>query len=292
MNTMQKVLRRLQGVRTGAAQDTTLLPRAGAARRDALTCISLSQLARLLARIPYFEDKINLVALYRLNAANGLYVLREDSDCAVRLREILAKNHLQGVAAAALIADLDVEINASTPAVLEKARNFRKIHFGCGGNYLDGWLNADFGLHQRENYVRLNLCERLPLPEQHFDFAFAEDFLEHLDQADSLIFLGEAFRALRMGGVLRLSFPGLEGVLRKHYDYRDPLTAYAGKLDAYLYWDHLHFYSRDELALAARHIGFRTVEFPQFAESTHVELRGLDTREHQKELNTYAELTR
>ena len=94
------------------------------------------------------------------------------------------------------------------------------------------------------------------------------------------------------GGVLRLSFPGLEGVLPKHYPTSDYECAVVGRHEAYEMWAHLHFYSKEELSLVARHIGFREVEFVEYGVSQHEPLKGLDTRAHQIGLNTYVELTK
>lgn len=254
--------------------------------------LSLAQVTKLLSKIPYFEDKINLVALYQLDHSNGRYTLKSEIEVAEKLNKILFKNHLAESKIAELLAGIDRDINEETPNVCAKLQRFDKIHFACGGNYLDDWLNIDFANREQANYLRLNLCERLPFPDGHFKFGFAEDFLEHLGQDDSIIFLAEAYRSLQKGGVLRLSFPGLEGVLNKHYLFDQALTTYAGKLDAYLYWDHFHFYSMDELRTVAKHIGFCGIEFVKFGESKHQKLCGLDTREHQKDLNTYVELTK
>lgn len=48
----------------------------------------------------------------------------------------------------------------------------------------------------------------------------------------------------------------------------------------------------DELRTVAKHIGFSGIEFVKFGESKHQQLCNLDTREHQKDLNTYVELTK
>jgi len=257
--------------------------------------LSLSQLTKLLGVIPYFEDKINLVKLYQLDFS-GMYGLKKEQAVKSKLEKLLAKNNLDDSDLAIVLMGIDKHINAKTSAVSDKSHRFDNVHFACGGNYFDDWLNVDFAHIEQDNYLRLNLCERLPFSDGHFKFGFAEDFLEHLGQDDSLTFLAEVHRCMQAGGVLRLSFPGLEGVLRKHYlKNENNLPSYDVKLDAYLYWGHLHFYSKDELTTVANHIGYNKVEFVEFVEfgqSIHKELCGLDTREHQKDLNTYAELTK
>lgn len=177
-----------------------------------------------------------------------------------------------------------------------------RIHYGCGKNILAGWLNVD-GFDESypdgaiesgiaENIFCCNLADRHPFPENYFRFGFCEDFIEHMDQADSLIFLEEAYRTFAPGGVLRLSFPGFENVLKKHFNRADFDTFAAAKRDAYSMWTHKHFYCKEALSIAARHIGFREIRFVDYGISDYSELNGLDTRPEQKNLNIYAELSK
>jgi predicted SAM-dependent methyltransferase len=169
-----------------------------------------------------------------------------------------------------------------------------KAHYGCGPKLFgDGWANIDFvssGIDPTKVYIRTNLASKHPFPSDFFKFSFAEDFIEHLDQSDSLVFLAEAFRTLQPGGILRLSFPGLRGVLRRHYKSIDYAGISAGKQDAYNHWGHKHFYCEESLSIVAHHIGFSEIEFVDYGESIFTELRNLDTRSNQKDLNIYVEL--
>jgi predicted SAM-dependent methyltransferase len=183
----------------------------------------------------------------------------------------------------------------------ELADGLSKIQYACHKNLLVDWVNVDLepkktvlkGRSAEECvYFAVDLTQRHPFPSNRFEFAYGEDFLEHLTQADALIFLTEAFRTLALGGTLRLSFPGLEGVLREHYPTADYETALEAKRVAYDDLGHFHFFSREELATVAKHIGFRDVTFYKFGESNHAELRGRETRCHQTEINTYVELTK
>ncbi len=176
-------------------------------------------------------------------------------------------------------------------------RETRKIHYACGGRIMgDGWINVD--IHDpvestdKAIYICANLVSEHPFDDGVFDFAFSEDFIEHLSQADSLIFLSEAYRTLKVGGILRLSFPGLRGVLRKHYRSSDFSGAKQGAYEAFDLWNHVHFYSQESLATVAEHIGFSGIDFVGFGESSHDELSNLDTRVEQMDLNIYVELTK
>ena len=141
-------------------------------------------------------------------------------------------------------------------------------------------------------YMVADLTCKHPFPSDYFEFAFAEDFIEHLPQADSITFLSEVYRCLKIGGVLRLSFPGLPGVLRKHYRSSDYEGASTGKEEAYTMWGHHHFYTEESLSLVARHIGFSEFRPVQYGSSVHDELCNLDSREGQRGLNIYAEIVK
>ena len=170
--------------------------------------------------------------------------------------------------------------------------DFNKIHYGCGTNLKTGWLNVDAFESTEKNYLFVDLLENHPFADKTFKFAYCEDVLEHFSQSESIFFLTEVFRTLTDGGVLRLSFPGLEGVLARHYSPLSDERLKRGELEAYFFWDHIHFYSEKELELVAKHIGFKNIDFVAFGESKFAELVGCDTRFEQKDLNIIAELTK
>jgi predicted SAM-dependent methyltransferase len=176
-----------------------------------------------------------------------------------------------------------------------------RIHYACGRRVLDGWLNVDmfdeaypYGppddeLRDRIFYADLRAAH--PFPDNAFQFAYTEDFLEHVDQADSLIFLSEAYRTLRPGGVLRLSTPALPGILRRHLRSADHAGGAVCREEAYTRWHHLHFYAFETLQLVAHHIGFSKVIRCEYGRSQHPVLEQ-DSRFDQADLNLVVELTK
>jgi predicted SAM-dependent methyltransferase len=168
-----------------------------------------------------------------------------------------------------------------------------KVHYGSANNLFGkGWINVDLGSRQAENYLQANLTERHPFPDGCFRFGFAEDFLEHLEQEQSLRFLIEACRTLRPGGVLRLSFPGLESTLSGGYTPPTFETAQLARIAYYEQWGHKHFYAISELEFVARHVGFAKVQPVEHGLSDYPELCGLDQRFDQIGSNTYIELVK
>ncbi len=176
------------------------------------------------------------------------------------------------------------------------SRGLNKAHYGCGDSlFEDGWVNIDFkhdSPDSTEIYIGADLTSKHPFPPNHFIFSFAEDFLEHLTQDESLIFLSEAYRCLKPAGVLRLSFPGLRGVLQRHYLMSDYDGASLGREKAFTMWDHKHFYCEESLTIVAKHVGFSDIQFVPFGISAYKELRCLDSRADQQDLNIYVELTK
>jgi predicted SAM-dependent methyltransferase len=168
-----------------------------------------------------------------------------------------------------------------------------KIHYGCGTVYLMDWLNVDISVQSKYGYLTesVNLVRRHPFKDGSFNFGFSEDFMEHLDQMDQIIFLCEAYRTLRNDGVLRLSFPGLEGILKMLFKETGYETAKWIKNDAAM-WKHKHYLLYEELVLLCRYIGYRHIYRVKYGESEYSELKNLDTRHGQMEFNTYVEIVK
>ncbi len=163
-----------------------------------------------------------------------------------------------------------------------------KIHYGCGNYILSEWLNVD-GFDGSFAYENIDLENRVlifpldvsgphPFPSNYFAFGYSEHMIEHLSQADSIIFLSESFRTLKQGGVLRLCFPGLKGVLNRHYRSSDFQGAERGKFEAFTHWSHVHYYCFESLSLIARHIGFSEVKEVEHGASCHSVFRNLESR--------------
>jgi predicted SAM-dependent methyltransferase len=257
--------------------------------------LSIAAFEQGMLSIPRQIHRKFFIKSYRLNLETGNFVLNKGLD---RLEEEKLLRIMAGIAHGRFEMDRGLVGPNDQPHEL-----MERIHYGCGNNFFEGWLNValkDYRRVQRiysraghrVNYVQMNLTEKHCFPADFFGFGYCEDFIEHLTQADSIIFLAECLRTFRKGGVLRLSFPGLEGVLETHYRASGFLGAYKGKIEAFTAWGHLHFYSRDEISLVAKHLGFSNVKFVEYGKSEYPELCDRDTRDHQIGLNTYVELTK
>lgn len=203
-----------------------------------------------------------------------------------------------------------IPLDGFTPLQINESTTLpRKIQYACGLNVFEEWLNVDFfddaliwnfvhlgGVPRNvaEGVYKLNLLERHPFPDNHFDYAFCEDFVEHIQQKDAILFLSEVYRTLKPGGILRLSTPGLDGVMSLHFNKPDYESILENQESAYTRWGHVHFFTHESLKTMASFLGYREYQSRSYGKSCHKELESLETRAEQSEykINLYAELTK
>ena len=174
-----------------------------------------------------------------------------------------------------------------------------RLHLGSGPVRLPGWLNSDL----ISGDIRLDAERRMPLPDESFDFAFAEHLIEHLSLPKAEGMLAELHRVLRHGGVLRLTTPDLEQVIALYEDgnpvvSRDDYTRYlagvTGKrydsacqvLNDYLrLWGHRYVYDEQDLTARLLAAGFANIVRVNPGESTHEVLRDVERHGGQEWVN-------
>ena len=161
-----------------------------------------------------------------------------------------------------------------------KKNNLVKIHFGCGPRIIKGWINIDLSFEPYENYLKyytdkyypekirgdkndfyaIDITKKgLPLPDNSVDIIFHEDFLEHINQKDQIIFLSETLRILKKGGIHRVNTPNLLTSMKDHSDFT---KGYNG---VYIYeWDKhkdLNVLTPDMLKEMAITVGYSKIFF-------------------------------
>lgn len=67
-----------------------------------------------------------------------------------------------------------------------------------------------------ENLLVFDLSKGIPYPDQSVDVVYHSHVLEHLDRDIAPLFARECFRALKVGGIMRVVVPNLEGVVRSY----------------------------------------------------------------------------
>jgi|GEM_PF-146886 len=167
-----------------------------------------------------------------------------------------------------------------------------RLHLGCAGHRLPGWVNIDAS----GGDLAMDLRWPLPFGAASAEYAFASHVLEHLYRFGELpALLREIHRVLRPGGVLRAVVPDLEKCLRAYasgdaqfFEDRkktwawakscktplDHFLAYAGANQALEGFEgHKYGYDLPTLSLALREAGFATVVQSSFMQSPHPPLR-------------------
>lgn len=85
-----------------------------------------------------------------------------------------------------------------------------KINVGCGWECREGWLNVDNTQKpQKVNYpiISMDATVTWPYEDNYFEAVLSEHMIEHLPQSKGFFFLKEAYRTLKVNGVIRISCP-------------------------------------------------------------------------------------
>jgi hypothetical protein len=139
------------------------------------------------------------------------------------------------------------------------------------------WWNVDIrqftGIDEVADVTR-------PWPWHDLDAVYGEHFLEHLSLDGAIRFLVEAGAALRVGGKIRLSTPGLEWVWQTHFQATaEPeavIEATYRANRAFYGWGHSFLWSRPMLEHVLHGAGFEELTFHDFGQSDDPAMRGLE----------------
>lgn len=192
----------------------------------------------------------------------------------------------------------------------------KKLHIGCGGNLLPGWLNTDS--FPQNGAVFLDAGEIYPFPDNSFDYVFSEHTIEHIQYRQALTMLRQCHRVLKPGGRIRLVTPDLRvyaGFLKSelspierdcvnHFfndwiktgfsyakDYQpisDQYPAIFVLNDIFRNYEHRFIYDDQTLAELVKAAGFQMVEQAVTGKSSDPNLSGLET--HNNEINSFVNL--
>jgi len=178
----------------------------------------------------------------------------------------------------------------------------KALNLGCGTNILKGWLNTD--VQPRGAAMYLDACEPFPFDDNSLDYIFSEHMFEHLSYEGGRAMLKECHRTLKPGGVLRLTMPTLDFLIKLynepdkdiHQQYaRWSLQQYAPQMFADFapknmampiafvvnnfmhFWGHQMIYDFSLLKSMLEQEGFRSIMECPVGESDHTYLQGIET---------------
>jgi predicted SAM-dependent methyltransferase len=174
----------------------------------------------------------------------------------------------------------------SALASLRAARDLR-VNIGCGPNALDGWINLDAARGEQIDVV-WDLRRGLPFADESCAAVFGEHVIEHVPRGDAEKLLRECRRALKEGGVLRLSTPdaGLylrsyagDGEFLRHPSFTEQAETPMDRVNQMMreYGQHLWCYDAESLLLLLRKVGFAKAVEQKFGESLDPSMRGIDS---------------
>ena len=157
--------------------------------------------------------------------------------------------------------------------------NSLRLHIGCGPRILKSWINIDLSLEpykkyekkgiqyfpeeekgNAEDFYAMNILETgLPLPDNSVDAIFHEDFIEHLDQKEQILFLAETLRVLKHGLVHRINTPDLLKSMERHSDFtKGKDGVYVNEWDS---WIHKNVLTQSYLKEIALMVGYKDIIF-------------------------------
>ncbi len=132
-----------------------------------------------------------------------------------------------------------------------------KLNLGCGSVRPLGWINTDSSLnaniqkipfigkkitklfnpvaYDSENFIYMNLNKAWSYKDNSIDVVYASHLFEHLTLKSANLFLSEAYRTLKPGGVLRIVVPDLYKIAKKYISEYENNT-YTNTTTEFIMW--------------------------------------------------------
>ena len=187
------------------------------------------------------------------------------------------------------------------------------VQFGCGGRLAQGVFNTDLvgftdlrlestapGQVYRVNgapFVHHDVTRPLPVEDGVFEWAYSEHLLEHISQADAIVWLKDVRRVVKPGGLVRLTTPDLARYVSAYAasdtaffdEHSSRLRAFGLPAmptrpafmvnQIFQFWGHRWIYDFDELAYVLVQAGFAAdaIRRRAFQDSAIAEMGALDS---------------
>lgn len=147
--------------------------------------------------------------------------------------------------------------------------NLTLLHVGCANRYTDGFINSDMRTEWKGKKFKLDLVMDLskpwPYDDASVDGIVGMHVFQQLDWRGLVVAFREAYRVLKVGGVLRMGCPMVE-IEDKSIDYL-------------LGWNNINLFSQDLLhSVLVDRIGFSQFYEEKFGCSVLSELTVVDNR--------------
>lgn len=91
----------------------------------------------------------------------------------------------------------------------------KKLNIGCGDHFVKGWVNIDLcSVHP--DVIAYDLRKGIPFEDNSVDMVYSSHVMEHIDSEGADGFLGEQYRVLKKGGIVRVVLPDLETITQNY----------------------------------------------------------------------------
>ena len=132
-----------------------------------------------------------------------------------------------------------------------------KLNLGCGEVRPNGWINTDSSLnaniqkipiigkkmaklfnpveYESTNFIYMNLNKKWKYKDNSIDIVYASHLFEHLSMKSAKLFLHEAYRTLKPGGVIRIVIPDLYQICTKYINEYNT-DSYKGNSTDFIMW--------------------------------------------------------
>jgi len=82
----------------------------------------------------------------------------------------------------------------------------KKLNYGCGNNYREGWVNLDINRSVKAD-VYIDNGLKLPFGDSEFDEILLDNVLEHVPRTEFFPFMDELYRVCRQGALIHIYSP-------------------------------------------------------------------------------------
>ena len=152
--------------------------------------------------------------------------------------------------------------NLPEPIFLNKNNPGIKIHIGPGDINLQGWINID-ARHFSHIHIVSNNINLDEFTDNSISEIYLCHVLEHVSFDDAKKFLSKMYLKLHSNGILRISVPSFDSIIKIYENNSSNLDlvkyALMGGQD-YEYNFHKSIYNKSELEMILTSSGFKTVE--------------------------------
>lgn len=145
-----------------------------------------------------------------------------------------------------------------------------KLHLGGGERYIPGFVHVDKRKFKHIDFVQ-DVRDLSSFEDNSVDLIYSCHILEHFKRKEISAVLSEWYRVLKQRGILRISVPGLEEIIKVYERYND-IKLVLGPLvggQTYLYNFHYIVFDFKFLREKLTGVGFKFVQRYDWKKTEH-----------------------